>query len=457
MSSVLDRLRRLQSLREQKKPAEAQLPPPPQAPDFGAADPWGRLEELVPGQEVENELGTYYVSTRAVPLHQRRGPQALGDLLTQQPAIFAPFHPQFRLDGMSDFRQAAFLDTETTGLGAGAGVYCFMVGVGTFETWDTSAPGANGQEPSPTHFVVRQFFMRHPGEEGAMLAGLADFLARCSMTVTFNGRTFDLPLLRTRFFQNRSRLQAARVQVPLLAEDGPHLDLLHPARRLWRRRLQSCRLLHLEQQILGWQRSEEDVPGHLIPLLYADYLRSGNARPMRRVFYHNQEDIVTMVALAGQLSHIFNVEADGSPAPTPLHGPDWLALGHCHERAGCLADAESAYRQAVELLATPQEQAEAFRRLGLLLKRQGRWSEAVEIWQRWLSSVPGTDPTPFEELAKYCEWQLRDLAQAEMWTSWALHTLRREAARPQADPPTREAIRRLEHRLQRLQRKQAGG
>ena len=174
------------------------------------------------------------------------------------------------MDDLEDFAGAAFIDTETTGLGNGAGVYAFMVGVGTFETLDgTDMPGeqvSGGPDDAvvPSHFVVRQFFMRHPGEEGAVLAAVADLLRDKRLAVTFNGRGFDLPLLRGRYLQNR-RLLAERAMVALLAESAPHLDLLMPARRLWRRRLQSCRLINLEQMILGMRRTEDDVPGALIP------------------------------------------------------------------------------------------------------------------------------------------------------------------------------------------------
>ena len=162
-----------------------------------------------------------------------------------------------------------FVDTETTGLGAGAGVYAFLVGVGTFEIWPPPVDAAPRPRPlAPTHFVVRQFFMRHPGEEAALLAAVAEVVGRCRLMVTFDGRGFDLPLLRARYRQNRPLLPAPHRSVELFEEDRPHLDLLLPARRLWRRRLQSCRLIHLEQQILGIQRTEEDVSGALIPQLY---------------------------------------------------------------------------------------------------------------------------------------------------------------------------------------------
>ena len=133
---------------------------------------------------------------------------------------------------VADYRRAAFIDTETTGLGGGAGVYCIMVGVGTFERYDPDQlPAAPNLDESPTHFVVRQYFMRNPAEECALLVALAELLASYEMTVTFNGRSFDLPLLRARYTQNR-RLLPLKDDLLLLQAERPHLDLLMPARKV---------------------------------------------------------------------------------------------------------------------------------------------------------------------------------------------------------------------------------
>ena len=460
MSEMQDRLRRLVSLRDKSKRPTPPLPPdvdafdkelPPPEPDDEPINQSLPLHRLVPGYEIVNAAGLCYCATQAFPLEEPRGSHPLGNLVSLSPALFHRYHPTFGLSEIADYRRAVFIDTETTGLGGGAGVYCFMVGVGTFEAYQPYAPDQLPAAPdpnvTPTHFVVRQFFMRNPAEEGALLVALADMLASYEMTVTFNGRSFDLPLLRLRYAQNRRLLPLDRDAASLLREDRPHLDLLMPARRVWRRRLQSCRLINLEQMILGLHRSEDDVPGHLIPELYLQYVRNGHGDAMRRVFYHNNEDIVTMVALADHLSRAFG----DAPAPT-IQGMDWVGLGSARERAGDFAAAENAYKRALESVRNPADRSDLLHRLADLYKRQERWAEAAETWQDWITSIPGTDPTPYIELAKYCEWKLHDLEQAEMWTSWALHNLRNAhpAARRPADQRT------LEHRLARLQRKRLG-
>jgi len=543
MSSTLDRLRKLHGLRPKQTRDEPKIPkdntskPPIKDPvyvDFVeptarptvngstvnestlagyAFDYCATLEEVVPGQEITNDSGVCYLVTRAYPLNELRGPMPLQNLLNEQPATFATHYPKFNLSVRTDFRKAAFIDTETTGLGVGAGVYCFMIGIGTFEhlraqsARDISqlSPIANFVD-APTHFVVRQFFMRSPDEEVALLVAVDDSLRACDMTVTFNGRTFDLPMLRARFRQNRYALPPTHEKCPLLAETKPHLDLLMPARRLWRRRLGSCRLVNLEEKILGIARSAADVPGHLIPMLYTEYARSGEAGAMPGIFYHNCEDIVSMVGLAERLCyayttspsqadqanerHVTNItttkttatemttakitateitssqitsthltaqssESEKARKIDDLHGHEWLALGDSHERVGDIAQAEIAFQRSIYLLSFDESgeqkihRADAFRRLGLLQKRQNRWSEAIETWQLWLSSVSGLDPTPYIELAKYFEWQNFDLAQAEMWTSWALHNLQSSPIRS----VYHRHIPQIKHRLARIQRK----
>ncbi len=470
MSSQLDRLRRLQGLRQQKNRSTPDLPDP----SYGNENVHGpklALEDATPGAEIENHAGRCYVVTQRYGLNETRGPRPLGALLGQTPAALAALHPKFGIDKQRDFLSAAFIDTETTGLGAGAGVYAFMVGVGTFEatsrtssdedlgglkvgkaelsqTNNPNIPNFAGDIPD-LDFVVRQFFMRSPAEEGALLVALSELLAPFDMTVTFNGRTFDLPLLRTRFQQNHWLFPAGMDEVALLAPDRAHLDLLHPARRLWRKRLRSCRLINLEARVLGLQRSEDDVPGALIPQLYVDYTRDGNATQMARVFYHNREDIVSMVSLADALSEAFGLQPSAA-APAALPGVDWLALALSLERSGALAEAESAYRHAAATTRQAAARGEAYEGLGRLLKRQTRWDEAAAVWQEWLTSTPDHTTTPYVELSKYCEWQLKEFDQAEMWAAWALHNL-------ESAPPGRQnrvAIAELAHRLARIRRKQ---
>ena len=174
----------------------------------------------------------------------------------------------------------AFLDTETSGLTGGTGTYAFLVGAARF---------IDGK------FVLKQFFMRDPAEEAALLEGLADFLAPARALVTFNGKAFDAPILVTRYLMNR---------MPVPFKGYSHIDLLPLARRLWRDRLESRALKYLEEHVLGMRRTSEEVPGYEIPWLYMDYLRTRDARPLAGVFYHNAMDMVAMAALLAHMNEM---------------------------------------------------------------------------------------------------------------------------------------------------------
>ncbi|MEZ4522811.1 MAG: ribonuclease H-like domain-containing protein [Thermomicrobiales bacterium] len=158
-----------------------------------------------------------------------------------------------------------YIDTETTGLSGGTGTYAFLIGLGWFE---------------PSGFRVRQYFMRHPGEEIALLGYVARHINEFDGLTTFNGRSFDMPLIETRFRMHRLEYAAP----------GDHLDLLHPARSIWKHRLESCSLGTLEQEILGVVR-ESDAPGWLIPSIYFNYLRTRAVHDLGPVIEHNRHDI----------------------------------------------------------------------------------------------------------------------------------------------------------------------
>lgn len=275
-----------------------------------------------------------------------------------------------------------FLDTETTGLSGGTGTHVFLVGVGRFI-------GAS--------FLVRQFFMRHPGDERAMLASLAADLRDVGVLVTFNGRSFDVPLLETRY-----RLHARELELPAL-----HLDLLSPARAIWKHRLPSCSLGTIERQILGVVRTN-DAPGWLIPQLYFDYLRHRRVETLDAVFEHNRLDIVSLARATGI------VRSYELGLSRPDHPIDCLALALHRLR---LHGSETAVTDIQMLWTTPSIPSDLRRRacqsLSTWLKRQGRHDEAAVEWYRGLS-----DPSrsirlyAAEELAKYLEHQARDHAQA---------------------------------------------
>jgi uncharacterized protein len=224
------------------------------------------IEQWMTGEVVETPFGQHFETERLYERHRRHGSMDISSLLELPEDLLgalsggeAPPSPVTRW---------AFLDTETTGLAGGSGTYAFLIGVGR-----VTAEG----------FRVRQFFMRDYGEEPSLLWALAEHLANFDVLVTYNGKTYDQPLLETRYRMARARPPFARLA---------HLDLLHGARRLWKLRLESCRLVDLENQILGVER-EGDLPGEMIPYVYFEYLRTQQAWKVVPIFHHNAVDLLT--------------------------------------------------------------------------------------------------------------------------------------------------------------------
>lgn len=434
--SVAERLRRLQHLGVQRGVAGLK-PPQPKGPPLQTHDERKNLTGLrdrsssVPAltQEVMTPYGPCLVAETVYPLSTARGGVALSALLRISDQAVAACAHRTDMTGF-ELRRAAFLDTETTGLSGGAGTLAFMVGLGAFEP-------ASGE---PEAFVVWQVFMRNPAEERALLHVVAGLLSRCAGLVSFNGRAFDAPLLATRFALNR---------LPDPLPDLPHLDLLPLARQRWRLRLSSCAMSALEQEVLAFQRSQEDVPGWLIPSLYQDYAATGNFDVVAPVFYHNREDVLSMAPLAALLCAAFD-GGDQGDLPSS-HPADAVSLGRAYEALGWLSRSERAFRRALASPLSPELRRAAFHHLGSLLKRQGRHSEAAEVWLAWITSVPGGDLTPYVELAKHAEWREGDLEAARKWTLWALHLAQGQPAGPDRE----QALADLRHRLARIEAKLA--
>ncbi len=347
------------------------------------------IELAVPGEIKDTHHGNVFVSEQFHPLGHSHG---LGTLdLTSSLHLMAVWAGEEQIAGKRP-EQFAFLDTETTGLGGGSGTYAFMVGVGRFE---------------PEGFRLAQFFMRDPAEEPALLDALEHFLAPSEVVVSFNGKSFDIPLLQTRYITN---------SYPFPLQSTPHLDLLHLARRLWRLRLPSRTLGYLEEHILGKTREEDDTPGWLIPQLYFDYLRSGDARPLKGVFYHNAMDILTLAALTNHVAHLLEDPLDGRVE----HALDLVAIGKLNEDLGYLDQAARILEGALAQDLPDEMRSITLRRLSFLQKRRGEMPLALSLW--WQAAAE-REIYAHEELAKHFEHSEKNPQEALRWTEAALAIL----------------------------------
>lgn len=317
----------------------------------------------------------------------------------------------------ADLSQAVFLDTETTGLGMGAGTYVFLIGAGFL---------------SDDEFHIRQYFLTGPGHEGSLLQALHAFLSRFPAIVTFNGKAFDWPLLESRFLRHRRR-------PPL--EDPPHLDLIHPARRLWKRRLESCALTSLEREILGVRRSGEDVPGYEIPYRYFAFQRTGDGESLLGVFYHNLLDILSLASLA---VHVDLVLSDPF-AGLMTSAVDFFSMGRVAERAEHADMASACFEEALRLGLDADNRLECRTRLGALQKRQRCWEAAMQTWEQMADEGGSGALHALVEIAKYYEHVERDYGLA---LEAARHAL--TVAEISGERAIEGNLSALEHRLGRL-------
>jgi uncharacterized protein YprB with RNaseH-like and TPR domain len=407
-----DRDRALEQTLEYLRRLE-RLPEPRKLPAQRAAK---GVEEYVEGEVVSNACGGFFLAREAFPFGRPYGKLCIGDIAT---ADLSPLNLLMRGATLPHPAKLAFLDTETTGLAGGTGTCAFLVGLGAIEG---------------VQFVIRQFFIRDYSEEKAMLRALSEALEPCEGLVTFNGKTFDAPLLETRYTLARLRSPLCRLS---------HFDALHPARRLWKLRLENCKLTDLESAVLGISR-EGDVAGSEIPGIYFDYLRTGDARGLQPIFYHNALDVLSLAALTVALARAV---ADAG-AETLESALDLFSLSRIFDAAGARDHSVSTCRRALAAGLPQPVESQALRHLALQLKRLRQHELAVEIWLELTRREFPVALEALEELAIYYEHRRQDTKTALEFTLAALERL-------QENPPSSPHLARFVRRLGRLQRKSA--
>jgi len=326
-------------------------------------------------------------------------------------------------DQAVDPAQWLFLDTETTGLSGGTGTYAFLIGIAW---WDEYG------------FVVEQHFMRDHSEEPSLLLEISRRLRERRIMATFNGKSFDWPLLQTRFRMTRA------AEIPPL---DAHFDLLHPARRLWRGQLRSVAQAELERQILGIERPY-DIPSETIPWRYFNFLRGGPPEPIAEVFAHNQMDLCGLAALAVRVISILN-----DPETAGRSSSEFFGISRLLQKRGDTVLAEKTFELALKEGLPPDAERSAQRELALLAKRQGDFNRSNRWWAKLLgASKDGLEA--YEQLAIFYEHGARDFRQASSLTRDALVKLL-QAYRSGRIPTAKyqQWYARLCHRLDRLSKK----
>jgi uncharacterized protein len=293
---------------------------------------------------------------------------------------------------VTDTSRWIFLDTETTGLSGGTGTYAFLVGLAWWEA---------------DELIVEQLFMRDHSEEASLLLDLSRRLAERPVLVTFNGKSFDWPLLETRYRMTRTAAVAGL---------SAHIDLLHPSRQLWRLRLKSVALAEVEREVLRLDRGA-DIPSHTIPGIYFDFLRGGPEEPIVDVFRHNEADLQGLAMLATHVVRLLEGPEKGGGDAGELYG-----VSRMLQRRGDEVLAREGYQRALVFGLPAQADRIARRELALMAKRQGDYARANELWESLLDdSLDGIQA--YEQLAIYYEHQAHNRERASSLTREALGRL----------------------------------
>ena len=375
------------------------------------------IELVVGGSTQPTDFGEAFLVERFIPVEELHG---------SNPLCF-PANMDKLAHWAADSRVALlspehflFLDTESTGLW-GSGTLAFLIGLGRFELGG---------------FRQRQYFLREPIEERAVLEALNNLVAPDDALVTFNGKSFDLPLLQGRYLTNG-------VMQPFRGLS--HLDLLHLARRLWKDLLPSRALGDLEVQLLGIRRSQEDIPGWMIPQMYIDYLHTGDARPLAGVFYHNSMDVLSMASLLNYLAARLAAPLEAGAA----HHSELFAIGRLYVDLGFAEDAIQIFQSTLSMDLPKDVQYRLVESLGLLFRRRGDYEAALQLWEQ--AAAEG-QVYAHVEIAKYYEHRARDYAIALRYTRTAIEVIEASAI-PGYERVYWQPL--LEHRLARLERKLA--
>jgi len=346
-----------------------------------------KMADALGGELVESPSGVFCRVTKQYPRGHVFGETVLEPAEITSSVPLASFTVEEN-EVRAPVRDLVFFDLETTGLG-GAGAVAFLAGCGSI---------------TPDGFEVRQYLLPDYDDETAVLEKLLEELTDRKTIVSYNGAAFDLNLIRDRMIINR----VAR-EVP----SAGHIDLLHSARRLFRRRLGDCTLTNIEREIFGFYR-DDDIPGYLIPSVYFDWLASEDLTAMEAVLEHNRLDILALYFLLRKVAGIF--ETEGSELD---HVQDMYSLSRVYGRRRKLDKVTDIYeRLDAETIEPLEEDIRWFH--SLAFKRSGDWDRAVQLWQNLSGSDSRESYLSCVELAKYFEHRVRDLAQAETLARRAL-------------------------------------
>ena len=357
------------------------------------------ISDIIPGNKIDTPYGSCFYTENIIPLDASYGDSTLLDIQKYFPAGLHFWLPRLKEESeVFKLEDILFFDTETTGLAGGSGTYIFLLGLGFFKE---------------ENFMVRQYFMSDYHEEEALLWSVNQlFTQGFKMLVSYNGKAYDFPLLQTRYIMMRQ---------PFQLNTSYHFDLLFPTRRLWRRRLPNCSLSIVEKNILKIYR-KGDVPGFLIPDIYFRFLKNKDARPLKPVFSHNLQDIISLALLITKISQTLQ-----EPLSVEKYALDLCSIGKIYEGYKDFEQSSWCYEEALKGNLSDEEMLETLKLCSFAYKRQGEWKKAESSWCDIISLGTQFVLYPYEELAKYYEHRLKDYTKAGNIVEEALSRLKKES------------------------------
>lgn len=365
-------------------------------------------------EKVLDQENTHYITRETFGPDYRHGEYKLGQISAR---LFS--RASFLLDREKGFNRedVLFLDTETTGLAGGTGTCAFMVGIGYF---------------SRDELILEQHLMRDFDEEYSLLSAIKLRMQERPIPVTFNGKTFDIPLIKNRFILQRLNFPEIKV----------HLDLLHPCRRIWNH-FSSCSLNNLERNLLKFYR-QRDIDGSEVPHYYRAYLENKNWKLLKPIFRHNCLDIISLAVIALHLNKAVQLESEYDHS-----AQEYFNLGRQFEKVNRREKSITAYEKALKQVENYRLCKKIEEKLTWQYKREDDYDKARVIWEKMLAENRG-GLFPYVELAKYYEHQEKNYDRALQVCRLAEDFMQEKRA---IIADWRQKREELKHRIKRLQRK----
>ncbi len=337
------------------------------------------LSKVVHGEDISTIFGQCYRITKTLDHSYIHGQSKLN--IDGEIGMVADWSRTLNLRDQSA-EHLVFLDTETSGLSGGTGTFAFLIGV--------SQQNKQGLE-------FTQYLLRDPSEEQAMLTALSEYMTGAKAVVTYNGKSFDIPLLNNRYILHG-------LSSPFIGMD--HIDLLSLSRKLWKKKLASRRLSNIETEILRVERSMDEVPGYLVPQVYFDYLKSGDARPLAGVLYHNEMDVLSLSTLLQYFIQSFSESA----LETEDKAEDIYPIINMMLDIGKGDDATALFTKFFKPdSCTNDDDWDTIEKMSLYFKRKSMWADALQIWE---AAAEQKLTFGWIELTKYYEHQDKNYLRA---------------------------------------------